>query len=57
MADGLLLVVNCGRTTQDQAKAALLTLEKAGITPLGVVMNQVDRRKGYGHYYSYYHSH
>ena len=56
MADGLLLVVNCGRTTQDQAKAALLTLEKAGIRPLGVVMNQVDRRKGYGYYYSYYHS-
>ena len=56
MADGLLLVVNCGRTTHDQAKAALLTLEKAGIRPLGVVMNQVNRRKGYGYYYSYYHS-
>jgi capsular exopolysaccharide synthesis family protein len=55
MADGLLLVVTCGRTTRDQAKAALLTLEKAGVTPLGVVMNQVDRRKGYGYYYYYYH--
>jgi capsular exopolysaccharide synthesis family protein len=55
MADGLLLVVTCGRTTREQAKVALLTLEKAGITPLGVVMNQVDRRKGYGYYYYYYH--
>jgi capsular exopolysaccharide synthesis family protein len=55
MADGVLLVVSCGKTTRDQAKAALLTLEKAGIKPLGVVMNQVDRRKGYGYYYYYYH--
>jgi len=55
IADGLLLVVTCGRTTKDQAKVALLTLEKAGITPLGIVMNQMDRRKGYGYYYYYYH--
>ena len=55
MADGVLLVVSCGKTTREQAKVALLTLEKAGIKPLGVVMNQVDRRKGYGYYYYYYH--
>jgi capsular exopolysaccharide synthesis family protein len=54
IVDGLLLVVSCGKSTREQAKAGLLTLGKAGITPLGMIMNQVDRRKGYGYYYYYY---
>jgi len=54
ISDGVILVVSCGKTTRDQAKTALLTLEKAGVTPLGVVMNMVDRRRGYGYYYYYY---
>jgi protein-tyrosine kinase len=54
IVDGLLLVVSCGKSTRESAKAGLQTLEKAGITPLGVIMNQVDRRKGYGYYYYYY---
>ncbi|MEI6310520.1 MAG: polysaccharide biosynthesis tyrosine autokinase, partial [bacterium] len=52
--DGIVMVITCGRTTRDQARAALQALENAGVKPLGVVMNQVDRRKGYGYYYFYY---
>jgi succinoglycan biosynthesis transport protein ExoP len=54
LVNGTLMVITCGRTTREQAKAALQVLENAGIRPLGVIMNQVDRRKGYGYYYFYY---
>lgn len=53
-SDGVVMVITCGRTTRDQARVAMQALENAGVKPLGVVMNQVDRRKGYGYYYNYY---
>ncbi|MBE3088148.1 MAG: polysaccharide biosynthesis tyrosine autokinase [Chloroflexi bacterium] len=52
--DGVVMVITCGSTTRDQARTAMQALENAGSKPLGVVMNQVDRRKGYGYYYFYY---
>lgn len=51
IADGVIVVIACGQTKREQARAAIQTLAKAGITPLGVIMNLVDRRKGYYYYY------
>ena len=56
IADGVIVVIACGKTKREQARATIQTLAKAGITPLGVIMNLVDRRKGYGYYYYYYRS-
>jgi succinoglycan biosynthesis transport protein ExoP len=54
-AAGTLLVMDSGTTRTDAARKAIETLAKAGVTPLGVVVNKLDRARAGGYYrYSYY---
>ncbi|MBS1672883.1 MAG: polysaccharide biosynthesis tyrosine autokinase [Actinobacteria bacterium] len=53
-ADGAIIVVRAGRTHIDELGKALSNLEKAGATPLGVVINRIPVKgmdpAGYGYY-------
>jgi non-specific protein-tyrosine kinase len=48
--DGTLLVFDAGTTRVDVARRAIAALQKVGVTPLGAVVNRMDRREG--RYYS-----
>ncbi len=51
--DGVLLIVNAGRTRRDTAVKAKETLQRAGARVVGVVLNRVSQREnGYYYYYS-----
>ncbi len=52
-ASGTLLVLDSGSTRTDAARKALEMLNKAGITPLGAIVNKLDRSRGGGYYYRY----
>jgi len=55
--DGVLLVLEAGKTREEEARRAVEELSKVGAFLLGVVLNKVPlrRRGGYGYYYYYYH--
>jgi non-specific protein-tyrosine kinase len=48
--DGSVLVFHAGTTRMDAARRAISALEKVGVTPIGSVVNRLDRREG--RYYS-----
>jgi capsular exopolysaccharide synthesis family protein len=53
LVDGVLMVINVGTVPRELAKQSKEQLEKVGARILGVVLNRVDARQGYG-YYCYY---
>lgn len=48
LVDGVVLVVDSSRTARELVQAARERLDQAGARMLGVVLNQVDARFGYG---------
>jgi len=57
-ADGVLMVVNTGRTRRTAVQQAVDGLRQVGANLLGVVLNMVEMRGGRSsYYYSYYYSH
>jgi capsular exopolysaccharide synthesis family protein len=55
--DGVLLVVEPGRTRREVARAAVAQLRRVNARLLGVVINNLDvKRKGYGYRYREYRS-
>ncbi|MBK7977393.1 MAG: polysaccharide biosynthesis tyrosine autokinase [Deltaproteobacteria bacterium] len=48
LVDGVVLVVDSSRTSRELVQAARERLDQAGARMLGVVLNQVDARFGYG---------
>ena len=50
--DGVVLVVNPGRTHADDARAQLEQMQRAGARVVGVVMNRIPQKRGgyYGRY-------
>lgn len=48
LVDGVVLVVDSSRTARELVQAARERLDQAGANLLGVVLNQVDARYGYG---------
>ena len=52
LLDGVLLLVRQGKSRKDELKRAISNLELTGITPMGIVLNGVERREGKD--YSYY---
>jgi non-specific protein-tyrosine kinase len=50
--DGVILVVNPGRTKKDAVKAAMTQFERAEARMLGVIINRIGRNASY--YYDYY---
>jgi len=54
--DGVLLVIEAGKTREEVARRAMEELSKVGAPVLGVVLNKVPVRRGSGYgYYYYYH--
>jgi non-specific protein-tyrosine kinase len=53
---GILLVFDAGRTRMEAARKTVETLERAGIRPLGVVVNQLDAAKAGGYYRDAYYN-
>lgn len=51
---GVILVVEQGRTRTEEARRGKEALDKTGAKLLGVVLNKVTRKRGYGYYYYYY---
>ncbi|MFN7951156.1 MAG: polysaccharide biosynthesis tyrosine autokinase [bacterium] len=49
LVDGVVLVVDSSRTARELVQAARDRLDQAGARMLGVVLNQVDARYGYGY--------
>jgi capsular exopolysaccharide synthesis family protein len=58
-ADGVLMVINTGRTRRAAVQQAAEGLRQVGANLLGGVLNMVDTRRGRSsyYYYSYYYSH
>ncbi len=54
--DGVLLVINAGTVPRELAQRSKEQLVKVGARLLGVVLNRVDVKEGYGYYYYYYYS-
>jgi Mrp family chromosome partitioning ATPase len=54
--DGVLLVIEAGRTRREAAQRAIDSLNKVGANVIGVVLNAVPTARGPGryYYYSYY---
>ena len=54
--DGVLLVIEAGKTREEVARRAMEELSKVGAPVLGAVLNRVPMRRGggYGYYYYYY---
>lgn len=53
--DGILLVLEAGKTRREAAVRAKESLEQVGGKILGVVMTKIPiKKRGYGHYYYYY---
>ncbi len=60
--DGVVLVVEPGKTTRDSVMAVLNQLQRANANVIGVVFNRIDRNRayaygGYRYYTSYYRYH
>ncbi len=54
-ADGVLLVVEVGRTTRDLARRAMAALRQVNARVVGVLLNRMPTRgSGYYYYYSHY---
>ncbi len=53
IADGVLLVARCGSTEREAIKHSIEMLEEVHATPLGVVLNAVDRDSPSFRYYQY----
>ncbi len=53
--DGVIMVVNPGKTKKDALKAAMMQFERSEARILGVVVNQIGKNASY--YYDYYYSH
>jgi len=53
-ADGVLLVIEAGRTRRTAARNAVDQLGRVGAKVLGVVLNGVSPRQTMGYYYGYY---
>ena len=49
--DGVLLVLQAGRTRREAAQRALESLQKVGANVIGAVLNDVSRARGSGRYY------
>jgi Mrp family chromosome partitioning ATPase len=57
MVDGVILVVQSGRSTRDIVRRARQELLNVGAKVFGVVLNNFDmKREGYSSDYSYYRS-
>jgi capsular exopolysaccharide synthesis family protein len=54
LVDGVLMVINVGTVPRELAKRSKEQFEAVGAHLLGVVLNRVDARGGYGYYYYYY---
>jgi Mrp family chromosome partitioning ATPase len=55
--DGVVLVVDAGKTRRESAIKAKEVLERAGSRVLGIVLNRANARgSGYYYYYYYYYS-
>jgi capsular exopolysaccharide synthesis family protein len=54
LVDGVLLVINVGTVPRELAKRSKEQFDAVGARLLGVVLNRVDVREGYGYYYYYY---
>jgi capsular exopolysaccharide synthesis family protein len=54
LVDGVLMVINVGTVPRELAKRSKEQFEAVGARLLGVVLNRVDARGGYGYYYYYY---
>jgi capsular exopolysaccharide synthesis family protein len=57
IVDGLILVVQAGRTTHSLVQDAVRRLDAASVTPLGVVLTKLEYRKSHYYYdgkYQYY---
>jgi capsular exopolysaccharide synthesis family protein len=52
--DGVVLVVEAGRTRRDAAQRAIASLQQAGANLLGGLLNRVSSKRG-GYYYYYHH--
>jgi succinoglycan biosynthesis transport protein ExoP len=52
--DGVLLVVDTHRATRRSLSHAAEQIRKAGGRIVGIVMNAVEPKEGYGYYYQYY---
>ena len=52
--DGVVLVVDVGRTRFGAARQAQLILKQVGANVVGVVINRITARSAYGYYYHYY---
>jgi capsular exopolysaccharide synthesis family protein len=50
-ADGVIMVVSAGKTTQDELQHSVEAMEAVGGRVLGVVLNNLDLRRAYGVYY------
>jgi Mrp family chromosome partitioning ATPase len=50
--DGVILVINPGKTKKDALKATMTQLERAEARVLGVVVNRIGKNASY--YYEYY---
>jgi non-specific protein-tyrosine kinase len=53
--DGVLLVVDAGRTRKGAARRAVETMRQVGANIVGVVLNAVPVKRGGYYYYYYYH--
>lgn len=56
LMDGVLLVLNVGTVPRELAIRTREQLEKVGARILGVVLNRVSPKSGYGYYYYYYYT-
>jgi ATPases involved in chromosome partitioning len=52
--DGVILVMDYGKVKKDVALKSKSLLDKVGAKVLGVVLNNVKRKKNEGYYYYYY---
>ncbi len=54
--DGVLVVVDAGKTKEQALANAVAELQKANTNVLGIALNRLDTRRGYNYYYYYYYS-
>ncbi|HET9419560.1 MAG TPA: CpsD/CapB family tyrosine-protein kinase, partial [Nocardioides sp.] len=54
IADGVILVVQHGKTTRDAVKDAITRLEQVGGRLFGIAVNMIPKRATGGYYYYYY---
>lgn len=54
LVDGVILVVEAGKTEREAAMVAVQQLKKVNARILGVILNKVKQQKGGGYYYYYY---